>query len=200
MRIRWQSRFSLGIAALLIVMAPAGKAVGEEGIHKSVPAGQFSGTSVTQTKAIIFEIDAERNSVTLLQENGEPIDVIVDRSAGNVNALKPGDAVSITYSRALLLRAEKASSNGIRERVDSGFTTAQSLGSSLAMHRVQAVTTVERIDRGKRQLTLRGATRTVTLEATSDSLLDGLKVGDSVRVDFVEATAIRISRDGNPLN
>ncbi|MEI5998095.1 hypothetical protein H3V53_13060 [Paraburkholderia bengalensis] len=138
--------------------------------------------------------------MTLLQESGEPIDVLVDPSVGDVSTLKTGDTVAITYSRALLIRAGKAPADGIRERIDSGFSTAQSLESSLSMHRVQAVATVEKIDRANRLLTLRDSTRTLTLEASSEGLLNVLKVGDSVRVDFVEATAIRISRDAAPLH
>ncbi len=161
---------------------------------------QFSGTSVTRTKAIVFGIDVKRNSITLLQESGEPIDVLVDPSVGDVSTLKTGDTVAITYSRALLIRAGKAPADGIRERIDSGFSTAQSLESSLSMHRVQAVATVEKIDRTNRLLTLRDSTRTLTLEASSEGLLNVLKVGDSVRVDFVEATAIRISPDAAPLH
>jgi cytochrome c553 len=78
----------------------------------------------------------------LLQENGEPIDVVVDRSFGDVNTLKTGDSVSITYSRALLLRADKASSNGMRERGDSGFATAQSVSSGAVMRNVAQVVTL----------------------------------------------------------
>ena len=189
MRFEWWGKIVIWTAAASLGMGATIGAVSEEAAPSHGQARQFSGTSITQTRAVIFEIDAERNSVALLQENGEPVDVVVDRSVGDVNTLKTGDSVSITYSRALLLRADKTPSNGIRERVDSGFTTAQSMGSSMSMHRVQAVTTVERIDRDKRQFTLLGPTSTVTLEASSDGLLDGLKVGDSVRVDFVEATS-----------
>jgi hypothetical protein len=67
------------------------------------------------------------------------------------------------------------------------------------MHRVEAVATVVQIDQSKRQLTLRGPTRTVVLQASSQGLLDGLKPGDSVRVDYVEATAVQIMRDGAPV-
>lgn len=199
MRNEWKSGLLVAIAAITTCMAPTGDALSEKVAPSPGETSQFSGTAITQTKAVIFEVTAESNSVVLLQENGEPINVVVDRSVGDVNALNAGDTVSITYSRALLLRADKSNFNGIRERIDSGYTTAQSLGSSTSVHRIQALTTVERIDIEKRQLTLRGPTRTVTLEASSNGLMNGIKVGDTIRVDFVEATAIRILRDGVPL-
>ncbi|MBN3752211.1 copper-binding protein [Paraburkholderia sp. Tr-20389] len=200
MSIQWSVRSFIGITVLLSTMGATAHIYGQSQPPPALEQSrQFSGSSVTRARAIVFGIDALRNSVTLVQENGDPVDVVVDPSVGDVTSLKTGDAVAITYSRALLLRAVTTSSNGIRERIDSGFSTAQSVGSSLAVHRVEVVATVEKIDYTKRQLTLRGPTRTVTLEASSDGLLNGLNVGDSVRVDFVEATAIRISRDGVPL-
>jgi len=199
MKVQWRCRYLLCMIALFAGIGATIDAASQGHAGDVGQSNQFSGTSVSRTRAIVFGTDADRNSITLLQENGEPIDVLVDRSIGDVSTLKAGDAVAITYSRALLLRAGKAPTDGIRERIDSGFSTAQSVESSLSMHRVQAVATVERIDRTNHLLTLRDPTTTLTLEASSEGLLNGLQVGDSVRVDFVEATAIRISPNAAPL-
>ncbi|MEM5344302.1 hypothetical protein V4C56_32350 [Paraburkholderia azotifigens] len=198
MNVQWPCRSLVCMIALLSGIGATIDAAGQDQATDVEQSKPFSGTSVTRTRAIVFGIDTTRNSMTLMQESGEPIDILVDPSIGDVSTLKTGDAVSITYSRALLLRAGKTPTDGIRERIDSGFSTAQSVESSLSMHRVQAVATVEKIDRTNRLLTLRDPTRTLTLEASSEGLLNGLKVGDSVRVDFVEATAIRISPGAAP--
>jgi hypothetical protein len=100
---------------------------------------------------------------------------------------------AIADSRALLLRADKIPSNGILERVDSGLSSVQSIDSSLSMHRIQALTAIERVDLERRQVTLRESPRTATLEMSSNVLMVGLKVGDSVCADFVETTAIHVS-------
>jgi Cu/Ag efflux protein CusF len=199
MTCKWRWGFLLEVSIAAIGFAFVNQAIGDEPESKAAAANQFSGTSVTHANAVVFAIDSTRNSITLLEDNGEPIDVVVDRSIGDVDKLRLGDTVAITFSRALLLRADTSDSSGIRERVDSAFTTAKSLGSSMSMHRIKAVTTVAQIDRANHRLTLRGPTRTVTLQASSDRLLDGLKEGDSVRVDYVEATAVQITRDGVPL-
>jgi hypothetical protein len=188
-----------GVAALAIGAASIQTAAADEAITQATPAGAYSGTIVKHANAVVFAIDTGSNSMTLLDDNGEPFDVVVDRSLGDVGKLQLGDTVAVTFSRALLLRADKANSSGIRERVDKGFTSGVSLGSSLSLYRVEAVTTVVQVDRDKHQLTLRGPTRTVTLQASSDSLLDGLEPGDSVKVDYVEATAVQVTRNGVPL-
>lgn len=195
----WQRGLLAATAALVLGAAPMHAAMGEATTNQAAPGAPFSGTSVRHANAVVFDIDTGRNSMTLLVDNGEPVDVVVDPSIGDVGKLRLGDTVAVTFNRALLLRADKSNSSGIRERVDKGFTTGASLGSSLSMHRVEAVATIVQIDRDKRQLTLRGPTRTVVLQASSDGLLDGLKAGDSVRVDYVEATAVQITRDGEPV-
>lgn len=199
MKRAWRIGVLSGAAALVIGAASTYTAAAGEAVTQAAPADQFSGTSIRQTNAVVFAVDTGLNSMTLLDDNGEPVDVVVDRSLGDVGKLKPGDTIAVTFKRALLLRADKSDTSGIRERVDKGYTSGVSLGSSLSLYRVEALTTVVQIDRDKHQLTLRGPTRTVTLQASSDRLLDGLKPGDSVKVDYVEATAVQITRDGVPL-
>ncbi|CAM2188585.1 DUF5666 domain-containing protein [Paraburkholderia sacchari] len=188
-----------GVAALAIGAAAMRTAAADETTAPPAPAAVVSGTSVKHANAVVFAIDTGRNSITLLEDNGEPVDVIVDRSLGNVARLQLGDTVAVTFSKALLLRADKSDSNGIRKRVDKGFTSGAPLGSSLSLYRVEEVATVVQVDPNRHELTVRGPTRTMTLQATSESLIDGLKPGDSVKVDYVEATAVQITRDGMPL-
>lgn len=195
----WRCGLLGSLTALAIGAAALHPAVAAEVPAKTAPAGSSSGTSVKHANAVVFAIDRGRNSITLLEDTGEPVDVVVDRNVGDVTRLRLGDTVAVTFNRALLLRVDKTDTSGIRKRVDKWFSTGPSLGSSLSMHRVEAVATVVQIDRDKRQLTLRGPTRTVVLQASSDALLDGLAEGDSVRVDYVEATAVHIMRNGAPV-
>jgi Cu/Ag efflux protein CusF len=55
---------------------------------------------------------------------------------------------------------------------------------------------VQRIDRKHRTITLRGPTRTETLDVSPDVALDQIKVGDSVRAVFVTAIAASVARNG----
>jgi len=153
-----------------------------------------------QVNAVVLALDPGRNSMTLLQDNGDAFDVVVDPGIGDVDRLQLGDTITVTLSRALLLRADKVDSGGIRKRVDKEFATGSPLDSSLSLHRIEAVVTIVHVDRDKRQITLRGPTRTVVLQASSASLLDGLTAGESVSVDYVEAAAVKITRRGVPLH
>ncbi len=161
--------------------------------------GLFSGQTTKHTAATVVKIDPATNTVTVRDDSGALNDVVVDRAVGDVKKLRIGDRLDMTYTRALVLGAEKAASSSIRKRVDTQTITPAPGGSTTSTHRVQAVATVLGIDRVNRKLTLRGPTGTMTLQANDDRFLNGLNVGDNVRVDYLEATALQVMRDGAPV-
>lgn len=167
----------------------------------SVPGepGLYSGTTATHTDATIEKIDMANNTLTLRKQDGSLVDVVVDKTVGNVSKLHIGDHVAITYTRALILSAERAAEGAIRERIDTQTVTPASGGMTKTVHRVQAVATVLAIDRARRLLTLRGPSGPMTLQAATDRFLDGLELGENVRVDYIEGTALEVTRDGEPV-
>lgn len=159
----------------------------------------FSGTSSRHVELTVIAIEAGSNTVILHRPDGTVIRVQVNRSIGDVRCLKIGDHVNVKYARALLLHADKVDSKGIRERVETEATSPLRKGKAKSIHTVQIVATVKSIDARNRMVTLRGTTQTVTLVASSALPLGDLKVGDSIRADYIEATVIQITRDGDPL-
>ena len=159
----------------------------------------FAGTSSARATATVVGVQSDTNSVLLQMSPDKVVKVQVNPDVGNVGLLKLGDKVNITYTRALLLHADKVDSKGIRERVDTEMTMPASGGTTTSAHGVRAIVTVESIDATKRLVTLRGPTRTVTLIASSGLPLGNLRVGDSIRADYLEATAVQLTRDGAPL-
>ncbi|WP_395063760.1 hypothetical protein [Paraburkholderia silvatlantica] len=152
-----------------------------------------------QTTATVVSIDAATNSVTLRGARRNLVTVSVDPAVGDVSKLKPGDHVNILYKEALLLRAEKVATRGIRSRVDTVATTPASGGMTATARSVQVIATVEKIDRKSRKIALRGPNRTVVVVAPPDVPLESIKVGDSIRADYVGATAVHVTRDGQNL-
>jgi Cu/Ag efflux protein CusF len=164
----------------------------------SAPGAQLQ-IGEAELVATVVSTDAANNAVTLRGARRNVVTVNVDPTVGDVSRLKPGDQVKVLYKEALLLRADKVSTRGIRSRVDTVATTPASGGVAATAHSVQVVATVEKIDRKSRKVALRGPTRTVVVVAPPDVSLETLKVGDSVRADYVGATAIRVTRNGQPL-
>jgi len=188
------SAISLSIAAAL---GPALSSAEESDAPD--PSHTFFGTSVTHTSATVVGIEPTVNGVTLRRASGEFVNVDVNPNVGDVRRLALGDKLDITYTRALLLRAEKIGSEGIRSRVDTETTTPAVKGATTTIHRVQVVATVVSVDPANQELVLRGPTRTVILQMSSGVLLENLKAGDDVRAEYVESTAVQVTRDGAAL-
>jgi len=162
------------------------------------PAG-IGVAATVQAQAHVIAIDAAANSVTIRGPQGRVVEVVVNPDVADVNKLRLGDAVNIEYQSALLIHADKVKSNGIRERIDQTATTPASQGVTTTVHRTLILATIQKVDLKKRQVTLRGPTQTVVVQAGPDVPLDGLKVGDSVRAEVVTAIAVHITRDGASL-
>lgn len=202
MKNRSPCRLIVSATAIAIIMGlnvalPTAGADEPAGDENTAPL--FSGKNMTRTTAIVLGVDVVRNRVMLWEDNGQPVEVAVDRSLGDVSRLGMGDEVNVTYNRALLLRADQVGPDAVRKRIDSDVTTSASAGNTLSLHRVEALATVIGIDRSQQRFTLRGTNQIVTLQASSPDMLEKMKVGDNLKVDFIEAVAVHITRDGRPL-
>ncbi len=155
------------------------------------------GGALAHIQATVIGIDTAANSVTLRGPRGNAAVVDVDPQVGDVKKLQIGDKVDIAYRNAILLAVDKEKSGGIRERVETTAAIPASDGIVASARRVEVLATVQKIDRKKRLVTLRGPSRTEVLEAAPDVSIDRLKVGDTVRAVFVSATAAEVTREGN---
>ncbi|WP_087633921.1 copper-binding protein [Caballeronia telluris] len=152
--------------------------------------------TVAEAQAHVVGIDPATNSVALQGPQGRIVEVAVNPEVGDVKKLQIGDTVNIQYRNALLVRATKVKSTGIRERVDTEATIPASGGVAATARSVQILATIQKIDAQKRLITLRGPSRTEVFQVAPDVSLDGLKTGDTVRAEFVSATAIQVLRGG----
>jgi Cu/Ag efflux protein CusF len=152
--------------------------------------------AVAQVQARVVGIDPVTNSVSLQGPRGRIVDVAVNPEIGDVKKLQLGDIVNIEYRSAVLVRATKVKSNGIRERIDTESAIPASGGVTAQARIVEVIATIERIDAKNRRVTLRGPSHTVTLDVAPDVSLAGLKVGDSVHAQFESATAVQVVRAG----
>jgi Cu/Ag efflux protein CusF len=181
--------------ALAILLATACPAVAQEAA--SGPAPQVVGAAaLLRVQARVVEIDPASNSVTLRGPRGNLAVIDVNPAVADVKKLRVGDIVSIAYQKAVLIGVDKLATSGIRSRLDTQLAQPASGGVVASARRVEVVATVQKVDRKRRTVTLRGPTRTETLDVAPDISLDDIKVGNSVRAVFVAAAAASVSRDG----
>ncbi|MPW16411.1 hypothetical protein GCT13_05560 [Paraburkholderia sp. CNPSo 3157] len=197
--VRGSIRMMAIAAACATLAAPVIDARAQDNPASSPAANAVGTAAVAEVTARITHIDTGRNEVTIRGPRGNSTIVEVDPDVGDVKKLKVGDQVHISYKGALLLSADKVDSKGVRSRIESQSTTPVEGGASTQKQNIEVVATVQKIDHKKRQVTLRGPNRSVVLQVAPDVPLDRLKVGDSVRANYVSATAIQITRDGTPI-
>jgi hypothetical protein len=150
---------------------------------------------VVHAQVLVAAIDAAANSVTLRGPRGNLADVDVDPAVADVSRLRVGDKLNVAYKQALLLQIDRLATRGVRERIEKTVAIPASEGFTSSAHRVRIVATVTKIDRKNRLVTLRGPRHQQVLQATQDVPLDKLKVGDSVRAEFVAAVAVELVRE-----
>ena len=182
--------------ALAFLLASAYPAVAQEPASAPPAVGAVA---MLHVQARVVEIDPDSNSVTLRGPRGNLAVFDVNPQIADVKKLRVGDTVNIAYHKAVLIGVDKLATSGIRQRIDTELAQPASGGVVASARRVEVVATVQKIDRKHHTVTLRGPTRTETLDVAPDISLAGLKVGDSVRAVFVAAAAASVSRDGAEL-
>ena len=189
------SRVKTVTAALTLLFASAAPALAQQAAS-AVVTGPVGGALLLHIQAQVVAIEPDSNSVTLRGPQGNLAVLDVNPAVADVKKLQVGDVVNIAYHKAVLIGVDKLAARGFRQRIDTELAQPASDGVVAAAHRVEVVATVQKIDRKHRTITLRGPTRTETLDVAPEIALDKLKVGDSVRAVFVTAVAASVARDG----
>ncbi|MGF6959768.1 copper-binding protein [Paraburkholderia youngii] len=182
--------------ALAVLVAAAGSAFAQDNAASAPEQRAIGAAALLHVQARVVAIDPAANSVTLRGPHGGDETFDVNPQAADVSKLHIGDMVTIAYKKALLVGVDKLAPSGIRQRIDTEVTQPAANGVVASARRVEVVATVRKIDRKQRTITLRGPSRTETLDVAPDIPLDKLKVGDSVRAVFVSAIAASVSRNG----
>ncbi|CAB3805423.1 hypothetical protein [Paraburkholderia fynbosensis] len=151
--------------------------------------------NVVHAQVRVAAINAATNSATRRGPRDKLADVDVNPALVDVTWLRVSDKLNLAYQQALLLRIDKLATKGMRERVETTMAIPASAGTTSSPHRVRVVATVTKIDRKNRLVTLRGPRHQQVLRAAQDIPLARLRVGDSVRAEFISAVAVALARN-----
>jgi Cu/Ag efflux protein CusF len=184
---------AMGAAALLAMAYMVQPAWAQDSLASSAQ-DVVGAVQPVHIQAKIVGIDAASRTVTLQGAGGRTAIILVSEQVPGFDKLKVGDNVDAEYKNALLVTAEKVkgADKGIRERVETQVYQPASGGYQSA-RQIEVLATVQKIDRKKRTVTLRGAYQTQTLDVGPDVDLKDLKQGDTVHAVFVSAAAVKIT-------
>lgn len=181
-------------AALAAAMLAAAQPAWAQDAMASAAQDIVSAVQPVHLKATIVGIDPGSRALTLKGAGGNVVVVLVGQQVAGFEKLRVGDRVDALYKNALLVKADRVDGKGkgIRERVDTQIYAPASGGFESA-RQVEVLATVQKIDRKRRLVTLRGAYQTQTLEAGPQVDLTGVKVGDTIHAVFVSAAAVEVT-------
>ncbi|MGF6573122.1 Cu/Ag efflux protein CusF [Paraburkholderia sp. GAS333] len=181
-------------AALMIAAFAAAQPACAQDSMASTAQAVIDAAEPVHLNAEIAAIDPGSRTLTLKGPDGNAVVVLVSQQLAGFDQLKVGDRVDVLYRNALLVNAEKVAGadKDIRKRVDKRVTT-QSAGGFESTGQTEVLATVQKIDRKKRLVTLRGVSQTRTFEAGPAVDLSTVKVGDTIHAVFVSAAAVQVT-------
>lgn len=163
--------------------------------QEGASGGGMDEVDVVNTTATVEKVDLAHRKATLLLEDGKTKTFKVDKSVQNLDQVKPGDHLKMTYTDELAIYIGKTGE--APSAMGGGFVTVAAKGDKPGEYMVNTESTsgkVLDVDLQKHRVMLEepnGKKKTVKVSKKITNL-DRLKVGDSVDIAFTESVAIGI--------
>ncbi len=178
------------VGALGLAGCAMGGGSGTQAAKPSVEAAD-----VRTVTATVEAIDYETRLVTLRGADGKSVMIHAPDEVRNLAQVKPGDRVTASYYEAAAIRvlAPGESTPGVGAATASERAKPGERPRGTVVDKMTVTSTVEKIDRGAGQVTLRlpdGKSDVVNVR--DPAKLEGVKVGDLVEVSYMRAVSIRV--------
>jgi hypothetical protein len=148
-----------------------------------------------EIRAKVMAVDYVGRTAVLKGPKGNMVTVDVPVEVRNFEQVKVGDELVARYARAVAAKLERVNKTGARERVETMDSARAEPGAKPGMavaRKVEILATIQSVDVKKRQVTLRGAERVISLDVPSDINIKNLKKADDVRAAFFEAVMVTV--------
>ena len=199
-----RSRSYLLGAAVALALPLAALAQPQEVAHSSTvtSTAHEMARSEETLKATVVKVDHETRMITLRSADGEEATIQAGPEVKNLDQLKAGDLVTAHYQRALALELLPAGSTSTGVAIEGGVVGAPK-GEKPGMtagHSVTIVAKLAAVDMTHHTVTLQGDNGEKHVIEVKDparqARMSQLKVGDMVRITYVEAVAVTVTPQG----
>ncbi len=156
----------------------------------------YAGAIVTAT-AVVEAIDQTTRMVTLRRANGERLRFRVSDDVQNLAQVRRGDDVTVSFYESVALRLQKPgeATPGVKVAEGVGRAEAGEMPAAWAAEAITVTAKVAGIHPGKRSVTLTVPDREpLTIKVEDATLLDRVRVGDTVQATYREALAVAVER------
>jgi hypothetical protein len=154
------------------------------------------GSAVLSVTGEITAVDVANRIVSIKGPRGNINDLRVDPAVRNLEQVKVGDRVRLSYRIGVAVALVKGG-DGIRERVETDAAAVAQKGArpgGVAVNRTTIVANVFSLDRKKNIVTLRGTSgQLVDVHVRDPKALKDVNVGDQVVANITESVALRVT-------
>ncbi len=193
---------TLGILGMLLTAGcattsdkPPMKAEKAPAVTQQAPAPDLSTRETITATATVQAIDLQTREVTLKDQKGRVATIKVSDEVRNLPQVKVGDRVVVTYQQNLAVYLTGKTGTGISTRTDAlsaGRAQPGQLPAGVVRDTARITANIISVDKKKRQVLVRGATRTVLVKVPSSFDITRFKVGEEVEAEFVQELAIAV--------
>jgi len=180
----------LGIIPLFVMSFPCGLNAQTSATDQGVDE-----VEVIHATATVEKIDLEKRKVTLLFEDGKHKTYKVDKSVQNLDQVKVGDHLKISYTEEIIIVVGKSNEAASQAEAEEVGVAPKGAKPGIVMVDTSALSAkVLAVDPQKRRVTLEepdGKKKTVKLGKKVTNL-DQLKVGDSIDMVMTESLVVDI--------
>jgi hypothetical protein len=196
------STFKRSLLAMSAVMALGAGAI-QPAFAQASPAPRTmeladakGGGVVVSVVGEITAVDVANRIVSIKGPKGNVSDMVVDARVRNLDKVKVGDRVRMTYRVGVALALLKGG-DGIREKVESEGAVRSAPGAKpggAIVKTTTVVANVEAVNQKRRIVTLKGPEgKVVDVHVQDPDVLKDVKVGDQVGARITESVAVRVT-------
>lgn len=193
---------TLGVLSLLLTAgcatAPDKPPVKQEKAtvaSQPAPAPDLSTRDTITATATVQAIDLQTREVTLKDQEGQVFTVKVSDEVRNLPQVRVGDRLVVTYQQELAIYLTGRTGTGISTRTDAlsaGRAEPGQRPAGVVRDTSRITANIISVNKQKRQVLVRGATRTVRVKVPSDFDITRFRVGEEIDAEFVQELAIAV--------
>jgi len=185
----------LATAALALAIQVSPLTAAETSGQAVAPVKTRMTATVEMVTATVAAVDQETREVTLTDSEGKQHSFIANEQVRNLAQVEVGDIVVIKYFERMAVNVYPAKT-GAKGRVEQTEVSRADAGQKphgTITQKIQLTGVVATIDPEARVVTIEGKHGAVLLPVSDDVDLSTIKVGGTVRADFVETMSITVN-------
>lgn len=161
---------------------------------ENVQRKETMAADVTAT-ATVVSVDQKTREVTLKDAQGRTFSIVCGEKVKNLPQVKPGDLVTATYREGLVYEVKKGGTAGTSTTTTMAGARPGAMPAGVISERTTTTVKIVAIDPKGPTIAFTGPSgNTYTMKVKDPSMLQGVAVGDTVDVTYVEAYAIKVER------